>query len=72
MDNDFIAHFPPGMPMDLARYTITPTTGEDVKAFFPRLAPFRIRAVTIRVDGTIYGIGGYTTLPNGQRRIKTI
>jgi hypothetical protein len=61
------SHYPAKLPVNLADYSITPTTQDDVKAFFPQLAPFRIKALTIRVGGTIYGIGGYTTLPNGQR-----
>jgi hypothetical protein len=63
----FEANFPAELPANLADYTIVPTTLADTKAFFPKMAPYRIKALTIRVGGVIYGIGGYATLPNGQR-----
>lgn len=46
---------------------ITPTTAADVAEFFPKASPWRIRALTTRVDGRIVGIGGYAILPNGVR-----
>jgi hypothetical protein len=61
------SNYPAAPPKNLTDYTITPTTLEDTRAFFPQMAIYRIKALTIRVDGVIYGIGGYTTLPNGQR-----
>lgn len=45
--------------------TISPTTSDDVSAFFPQASPWRIKAVTGRVDGEIKGIGGFAFLPNG-------
>jgi hypothetical protein len=48
-------------------FSITPTTLEDVKEFFPRARPWRIRALTVRIDGSIHGIGGYANLENGTR-----
>ena len=48
-------------------FTITPTTAEDTKEFFPKAASWRIRAKTVRINGTIVGIGGYSILPDGSR-----
>jgi RimJ/RimL family protein N-acetyltransferase len=48
-------------------YSVTPTTADDIAAFFPRAAPWRVRALTAKVDGKIVGIGGYAILPNGER-----
>lgn len=44
---------------------VTPTTPADVDQFCKDKLPFRIRAVTGRVNGEIKGIGGVTTLPDG-------
>ena len=46
---------------------VTPTTIEDAKTFFPFATPCRIRALTIKIDGEIKGIGGYAILPSGDR-----
>lgn len=53
--------------LDFNNHTIEPTTLEDVKEFFPKLAPFRMKAVTLRCEGKIYGIGGYLILPDGTK-----
>lgn len=47
--------------------TITPTTPADVAEFFPRASPWRIQALTVRVDGAIRGIGGYYYNTDGTR-----
>ena len=46
---------------------ITPTTKADIREFFPRATDWRIKAITVRIDGEIKGIGGYAILPNGTR-----
>lgn len=45
--------------------TISPTTPDDVAEFGHATPPYRIRAVTGRVDGKIVGIGGIAYLPDG-------
>lgn len=45
--------------------SIEPTTKEDVAEFFPDAPPFRIRALTARLDGEVIGIGGVTFRPDG-------
>lgn len=45
--------------------TIEPTTSTDVAEFFPSDPPFRIRALTARLDGKVIGIGGITYRPDG-------
>ena len=45
--------------------TVTPTTPEDVLEFRQATPPYRIRAVTGRVDGRIVAIGGIAYLPDG-------
>ena len=45
----------------------TPTTKADTEAFFPRAADWRIKALTVRIDGEIKGIGGIAILPNGAK-----
>jgi topoisomerase IA-like protein len=49
----------------MARMTISPTTPADVEEFKHATPPYRIRAVTGRVDGRIVGIGGIAYLPDG-------
>lgn len=44
---------------------ISPTTPADVEEFKQQTPPYRIRAVTGRVDGRIVGIGGIAYLPDG-------
>jgi len=44
---------------------VTPTTPEDVHEFRQATPPYRIRAVTGRVDGKIVAIGGLAYLPEG-------
>lgn len=46
------------------RATVSPTTAADVAAFFPKGISWRIRALTVRVDDTIIGIGGLAYLPD--------
>lgn len=48
-------------------YTISNTTSDDVREFFPKAQPWRIRAITVRVDGKVIGIGGYSILSNGKK-----
>ena len=55
------------MSVDCSNYTITPTTLSDIKEFFPSLTPFRVKAVTVKVQGKIYGIGGYLLAPDGTK-----
>lgn len=47
--------------------TIEPTTPSDVAEFFPRASPWRICALTVRVDGRVIGIGGYYYSDDGCR-----
>jgi hypothetical protein len=51
----------------IPRISITPTTPADVAEFFPRASPWRIQALTVRVDGLIVGIGGYYYNTDGTR-----
>lgn len=44
---------------------VTPTTPEDVLEFRHAMPPYRIKAVTGRVDGEIVAIGGIAYLPDG-------
>ena len=55
------------MSIDYSNYTITPTTLADIKGFFPSLTPFRVKALTVKVEGKIYGIGGYLLAPDGTK-----
>lgn len=50
--------------MKSSRVVVTPTTAEDAREFLTEL-PWRIQAVTGRVDGEVRGIGGITMLPDG-------
>jgi hypothetical protein len=43
---------------------VSPTTPGDVQRFLRQL-PWRIRAMTAKVDGQIKGIGGVALLPDG-------
>lgn len=47
--------------------SITPTTADDVREFYQVAIPWRIRALTVRVNGEIKGIGGYAILPDGNK-----
>lgn len=44
--------------------TVAPTTQDDVEAFL-QTRPWRLKAVTGRVNGEIKGIGGIAFLPDG-------
>lgn len=48
---------------------ISATTPDDVRDFFPKASPWRIKAITGRVDGHIKGIGGVAFLPDGSRMV---
>src|SRR5438046_1497902 len=49
----------------MGKAVLTPTTPEDVLEFKQRTPPYRIKALTGRVDGRIVGIGGIAYLPDG-------
>lgn len=49
----------------MAKMTIAPTTPEDVRDFLMVKLPYRIKAMTARVDDRIVAIGGLTFLPGG-------
>ena len=44
-----------------------PTTRRDIEEFFPKASNWRIKALTVRVDGEIKGIGGFAIMPNGVK-----
>ena len=50
----------------MGKAVLTPTTPEDFFEFKQAIPPYRIRAITGRVDGRIVGIGGIAYLPDGS------
>ena len=49
----------------MGKAILTPTTPADVEEFRHATPPYRIKAITGRVDGRIVGIGGIAYLPDG-------
>lgn len=46
---------------------ISPCTAEDIASFVKRPVPWRVRGLTVRVNGEIVGIGGYSIRGDGSR-----
>lgn len=49
----------------MGKVVLTPTTLEDVLEFRHATPPYRIKAMTGRLDGKIIGIGGIAYMPDG-------